>query len=26
MTADEVRAYLAGSQWNEQFGDKKNWD
>jgi len=26
MTADEVRAYLAGYQWNEQFGDKKSWD
>ena len=26
MTADEVRAYLAGYQYNEQFGDKKSWD
>jgi hypothetical protein len=26
MTPDEVRAYLAGYQWNEQFGDKKSWD
>jgi hypothetical protein len=26
MTDAEVQAYLAGYQWNEQFGDKKNWD
>ena len=26
MTADEVRAYIAGYQWNEQFGGKKDWD
>ena len=25
MTDSEVRAYLAGYQWNEQFGDKKDW-
>lgn len=25
MTAKEVRAYLAGYQWNEQYGDKKDW-
>ena len=25
MTAAEVQAYLAGYQWNEQFGDKKDW-
>lgn len=26
MTPSEVQAYLAGYQWNEQFGDKKNWE
>ena len=26
MTPQEVQAYLAGYQWNEQFGDKKIWD
>ena len=26
MTPQEVQAYLAGYQWNEQFGDKKCWD
>jgi hypothetical protein len=26
MTVQEVQAYLAGYQWNEQFGDKKNWE
>jgi hypothetical protein len=26
MTAEEVQAYLAGYQWNEQFGGKKDWD
>lgn len=25
MTPQEVQAYLAGYQWNEQFGDKKDW-
>jgi hypothetical protein len=25
MTAEEIQAYLAGYQWNEQFGDKKDW-
>lgn len=25
MTDKEVRAYLAGYQWNEQYGDKKDW-
>ena len=25
MTTAEVHAYLAGYQWNEQFGDKKSW-
>ena len=26
MTPQEIQAYIAGYQWNEQFGDKKNWD
>jgi len=26
MTPQEVQAYLAGYQWNEQFGGKKSWD
>ena len=26
MTTQEVHAYLAGYQYNEQFGDKKSWD
>jgi hypothetical protein len=26
MTPEEVQAYLAGYQWNEQFGGKKDWD
>ena len=26
MTASDIQAYLAGYQWNEQFGDKKQWD
>jgi hypothetical protein len=26
MTPAEVQAYIAGYQWNEQFGDKKSWD
>jgi hypothetical protein len=26
MTPSEVQAYLAGYQWNEQFGGKKSWD
>ena len=26
MTTQEVQAYLAGYQYNEQFGDKKSWD
>ncbi len=25
MTTEEIQAYLAGYQWNEQFGDKKDW-
>ena len=26
MTDEEIQAYLAGYQWNEQYGDKKCWD
>jgi hypothetical protein len=26
LTADEVEAYYAGYDYNEHFGDKKNWD
>jgi hypothetical protein len=26
MTAEEITAYTAGYNWNEQFGDKKSWD
>lgn len=26
MTAQEITAYTAGYNYNEQFGDKKNWD
>ena len=26
MSNEEIQAYLAGYQWNEQFGDKKCWD
>lgn len=26
MTPEQVQAYLAGYQWNEQFGGKKDWD
>lgn len=25
MTAEEITAYTAGYNWNEQYGDKKNW-
>jgi hypothetical protein len=25
MTPSEIQAYLAGYQYNEQFGDKKDW-
>jgi hypothetical protein len=25
MTAQQIQAYLAGYQYNEQFGDKKDW-
>ncbi len=26
MTPEEIQAYLAGYQYNEQFGDKKSWE
>jgi len=26
MTADEIVAYTAGYNWNEQYGGKKSWD
>jgi len=26
VTAEEVEAYLAGYNYNEEFGDKKSWD
>jgi len=26
MSPQEVQAYLAGYQWNEQFGGKKDYD
>lgn len=26
LTPDEVKAYLAGYKWNEEFGGKKDWD
>lgn len=26
MTTKEIEAYMAGYQWNERFGDKKNWN
>jgi hypothetical protein len=26
MTAEDVEAYLAGYRFNDQYGDKKNWD
>ena len=25
MSAEEITAYTAGYNWNEQYGDKKNW-
>ena len=25
MSAEEVQAYLAGYEWNEKFGNKKDW-
>ena len=26
LTAEEIALYNEGYDWNEQFGDKKNWD
>lgn len=26
VTAEEVEAYNAGYDWNEEMGDKKQWD
>ena len=26
MTAEEITAYSAGYAWNENFGDKKDWN
>ena len=26
LTPEEVEAYRAGYEWNEQFGGKKSWD
>lgn len=26
MSDEDIAAYQAGYDWNEQFGDKKNWD
>ena len=26
MTADDIVAYTAGYNWNEQYGGKKSWD
>lgn len=26
LTPDEITAYNAGYEWNEQFGGKKDWD
>jgi len=26
MTVEDIVAYTAGYNWNEQWGDKKNWD
>jgi hypothetical protein len=26
LTAEEIAEYQAGYDWNEQYGDKKNWD
>jgi hypothetical protein len=25
LTAEEIAEYQAGYDWNEQYGDKKNW-
>lgn len=26
MTPEEIEAYYAGYEWNERFGDKKDWE
>ena len=26
LTDEQVKEYLAGYEWNEKFGDKKDWD
>lgn len=26
LTADEIAEYMAGYDWNEKFGDKKDWE
>jgi hypothetical protein len=26
LTDEQVKEYLAGYDWNEKHGDKKNWD
>jgi len=26
MTVDDIGAYTAGYNWNEQYGGKKSWD
>jgi len=26
LTAEQIEAYHAGYDYNEQYGDKKNWD
>jgi hypothetical protein len=26
LLEEEIQAYLAGYEWNEQFGGKKEWD
>jgi hypothetical protein len=26
MSKEEIEAYYAGYEWNEQYGDKKSWD
>lgn len=26
MSDEDIAAYNAGYDWNEQYGDKKNWD
>ena len=26
LTTEEIAEYMAGYDWNEQFGDKKSWE